>query len=160
MANQKRQGRQHLLSRTASHIPACFLLIISACLMTTCSARVSSDELATEMRTISSWAATARRVVEAWLGGSVPVAYAERTLQVAQQQLQEVIDTLSKSAQASTEKGAKVLEQARSLKGIVEQMQSAVRQADQASVGQQLDQISSQQRALRALDESTGAPPR
>jgi hypothetical protein len=137
------------------------LLVSLLCALSSCN-KDAERAAATrdEMQTISSWAATARRVGEAWLGASLPTAYAQRTLQTVQQQLQEEMDTLSKSAHGSTEQGLKALEQARNLKTIVERMQALVGQADRAAMTRQLDQLSSQQQSFDALKESTDAQPK
>ena len=111
------------------------------------------------MQTTTSWAATAHMVGEAWLGGAVPNPYARRTLQTAEQTLSEQRATLEQSSSLTDERRAKALEQLQNLEAIVEGMQEAVQTGDRASMGQRIEQLASQEQALKAFTESVGGQP-
>ena len=58
-----------------------YLLILI--LLTSCNTKTSAEEITKEMQNVSSWAATAKMVGDAWLRGAVPSKYAKQTLRKA-----------------------------------------------------------------------------
>src|SRR6266850_5459658 len=74
------------------------LTILLVLLSNACTSSDSATKLEKETNTIISWAATAQMVGEAWHAASVPRAYADRTLQSAQEAIEKekrAIQTLS-----------------------------------------------------------------
>src|SRR4051812_44840225 len=75
----------------------CFALTIS------CRERSSSVELKDEMETVSSWAATAQMVGEEWTRGSIPAAYAQRTLRTTLETFERETESINKLSAAGQE---------------------------------------------------------
>ena len=111
------------------------------------------------MQTAASWAATAHMVCEAWLGGTVPTRYAERTLQTARQTLSEQRDTLGRSPSDTSGSLSKALEQIRNLEATIEEMRGSVQAGDRASLERQLRQLAAEEQALKTLTQDAGGQP-
>jgi hypothetical protein len=130
------------------------LLLIS---LSACGARIPADELASELQTVSSWAATARMTGEAWMNSAVPKAYATRTLREAQQTIHEEIDTIRKLSSASMpDTSAALLERLQALERVAGQMATAVEQEDRAALTEQLKQLSAEEQKIKSFKESGG----
>lgn len=128
------------------------LLFLST--VTACSTQPSVDKLAKELKTVASWAATTHMVGDAWLRGRVPTAYAKRTLQSAQKELQKETNTLAKVAPAPDR--TKALAQLEHLKYSIKQMTAAIEHEDRQAMTQQIQQLSSQEQGLSKLARTTG----
>jgi len=126
----------------------------------TCCTRTPSDQLKTELQTITSWTATARMVGEAWLKGAVPNAYAAHTLRTAGESLSEAIRTLSEqSPEGVAELQTSLMGQARSLEQLVEQMRAAVENRDGSALSQLLKQLEGEEQTIKALAKNGGIQP-
>jgi hypothetical protein len=126
----------------------------------TCCTHTPSDQLKTELQTITSWTATARMVGEAWLKGAVPNAYAAHTLQTADESLSEAIRTLSEqSSEGVAELQTSLTGQARSLKQLVEQMRAAIENRDGSALPQLLKQLEGEEQTIRTLAKNGGLQP-
>lgn len=130
------------------------LLLLSSC------SHAPADQLKIELQTVTSWAATAHMVSEAWLKGDVPHAYAMRALRTAQETIQEEAQT----AQEQKAEGVAALQsslvgQARSLEQLIAQMRAAIEKRDGETLAQLLKQLEAEEQAIKSLDKSGGAQP-
>lgn len=105
--------------------------------------------MAKKLQTVTSWAATAHQVAEAWTHHSVPTVYATQTLQKSQEELQQNIDSLTQL------NGAKQFPslpgQLRQIQQTVHQLSETISHDDPAAVDQQIQQLSQQEQKLRAI---------
>ncbi len=124
-------------------------------LLSACSSKSSGNDLAKELETVTSWAATAHMVGDAWIHGSVPTAYAKQTLSTAQKKLHKQTDTLAHSSTDSTQRRA-ILEQLQCLESTVGQMSMAVEQKDKTAIAQQLKHLSTQEQTISTLAKFAG----
>ncbi len=124
-------------------------------LLTACSNKSPTDDLAKELETVTSWAATAQMTADAWLHGSVPRVFAKQTLSKAQTKLHEETDTLAHSSTNPSQRRT-ILENLQRLESIVSQMSTAVEHEDHTVMTQQLKQLSTQQQTLSALAKAAG----
>jgi cob(I)alamin adenosyltransferase len=129
-------------------------LLLLLTLLTACSSKSSADDLTKELETVTSWAATAQMVGDAWSQGNVPTVYAQQTLSQAQQKLHQETDTLAQSS-TSTQRHY-VLEQLQRLESTVGQMSTAVEQKDRVAMSQHLKQLSTQEQTLSTLAKTVG----
>ncbi|MDF5733156.1 MAG: hypothetical protein PUP92_35510, partial [Rhizonema sp. PD38] len=106
------------------------------------------EDLSKELKTVSSWAATAHMVGEASIRGTVSTAYAKETLKKSREKLQEQTDKLSKSPEA---RHNKVLEPLQQLQKTISQMSIAVEQKDNKAIATQLEHLSRQEKTIRTL---------
>ena len=134
----------------------CSILLLIG--LSACGARSSADEVARELKTVSSWAATARMTGEAWANGAVPKAYATRTLREAAQTIHEEIDTIRELSSTSTPDAgsAALLERLQALERAAGQMAMAVEQEDRAALAEQLRQLSAEEQNIKGFKESGG----
>lgn len=73
---------------------AILLVVGLTCLNAACGKSDSSGALQKELKTVISWIETTRAVGEGFENGSVPSAYAARTFQTAQENLQQEIENI------------------------------------------------------------------
>lgn len=132
-----------------------FSLLFLLKLLTACSSQSSTNELAKELQTVKSWAATAEMVGDAWIRGNVPKAYAKQTLEKTQEELKNETDTLSKLSIESSQRDT-VLEQLKRLENTVGQMSKAVEQKDQKLIAQQIQQLSLEEQMIDKLAKTAG----
>jgi len=123
-------------------------------LLTACSSKSSADDLTKELQTVTSWAATAQMVGDAWSHGNVPTLYAKQTLSKAQQKLHQETDTLAHSSTLTQHRT--LLAQLQRLASIVGQMSIAVEQKDHVAMSQYLKQLSTQEQTLSTLAKTAG----
>jgi len=115
-----------------------------------CGCRSTSGELAEELQTAVSWAATAHFVGEAWAAGQVPKAYATHTLQQGQRELHKGHAKISALALLA-ELRATLLGEVHGLEAVLRDMHTAVQRGDRGALQQQLRVLAQQQQALTAL---------
>ena len=127
-------------------------LLLLTLLSVSCSSNPDED-LSKELKTVSSWAATAHMVGDASIKGTMPAAYAKETLKKSREKLQEETDKLSKSPAAQEQK---VLETLQQLQKIIAQMSTAVEHKDNKEIATQLDLLSKQEKTLRNLAKQVG----
>ena len=130
-------------------------LLLLLTLLTACSSKSSADDVAKELETVTSWAATAQMAGDAWIHGSVPTVYAIQTLYKAQTKLHEETDTLAHSSTNPTQRRT-ILQHLQHLESIVCQMSTAVEQKDHTAMYQQLKQLSTQEQMLSTLAHTAG----
>lgn len=130
-------------------------LLLLVKLLSACSSQSSSDELAKELQTVKSWAATAHLVGDSWTQGNVPEAYAKQTLEKTQEELKNETDTLSKLSIESSQRDT-LLDQLKRLENTVGQMSKAVAQKDQKAIAQQIQQLSLEEQMLDKLAKTAG----
>lgn len=117
-------------------------------LLTACNSKSSAEELTKELEKVSSWAATAHMVGEAWIRGDVPMTYAKQTLKTTQKEVQKETDKLSKS---SIPQRQNVLKPLQRLQNTIGQMSTAVEQKDRTAIATQLKQLSTEEKTIRSL---------
>ena len=127
-------------------------LLLLTLLNISCSSN-PDEELSKELKTVSSWAATAHMVGEASIKGTVPPAYAKETLKKSREKLLEETDKLSKSPAAQENK---VLEPLQQLQKTISQMSAAVEQKDNKKIATQLEHLSKQEKTIRNLAKQVG----
>lgn len=128
------------------------LLLLST--LTACSTKPSADKLTKELQTVESWAVTAHMVGDSWLRGAVPTFYAKQTLQTAQEELQKETTTLTKVAPVQDR--TKVINQLQRIENAIGQMVTAVEQKDRSAMAQKIQQLSTQEQAIKRLVQTTG----
>ena len=132
--------------------PLLLLIILTACSST------SADELTKELQNVTSWAATANMVGDAWIHGNVPTAYTKETLSTAQKNLHKEKETLSHSSIDPMQRRM-IVENLQRLESIVSQMSKAVEQKDYHAISQQIKQLSNQEKKLSTLAKAGGEEP-
>jgi uncharacterized protein (DUF3084 family) len=112
----------------------------------------STAEARKALQAVTSWAATAHLVGDAWLAHAAPRTYTAQTLLHARQQLQKLqkqLQTLqSRLPPASAAERERLFTHIQNLTQTVSQMRSAVNQDDAARLRQQLTQLGTEQDAL------------
>ncbi|HKC65758.1 MAG TPA: hypothetical protein VKB86_19100 [Pyrinomonadaceae bacterium] len=124
------------------------LIFAALILLAGCSS--SSDKLTKELKTISSWAATSQMVGEALMSGKVPEAYAKRTLEIAEQNLQNESKTLEKSSDIPNDERAEVQAKINRIQQVVGQMKSAVEGKDQSALSQLIGQLMIEEQGVKS----------
>ena len=129
----------------------------------TCCSRTPSDQLKTELQTVTSWTATARMVGETWLRGAVPHAYAKHTLLMAETSLQEATKALEQERQQLPEGAsalhASIVNQSRSTEQLINQMRVTIEKRDGEALFQLLKQLERDEQVIKALARSGGVQP-
>jgi len=132
------------------------LTILLVLLSNACTSSDSATKLEKETNTIISWAATAQMVGEAWHAASVPRAYADRTLQSAQEAIEKekrAIQTLSISPDTRSRLSGNI----ESVGTALAQMRSAVKSGDHAALASYSEQLGSKAQELeRFVTEHLG----
>lgn len=144
-------------------LPGKWILISNSLLfvilfIASCSSKNSPEELTKELDTVSSWAATAHMVSEAWIHQAVPTNYAKQTLKTTQKQLQKETDKLSELS-ISPKQRRTVLEPLEQLKTTVSQISAAVQQKNRSGVATQIKQLSTEEQSIRLLAKPAGEKP-
>lgn len=140
-------GRLKILYlRNAFSLISLFFPLLLLIQLAACSSQSTKDELAKELKTVESWAATAETVGDAWTRGHVPTAYAEQTLKKTQEELHKEADKLRK-AQASTD----MEEQLKRLEDTVGRMSEAAKKQDSQTMTQQMQQLARQKQTMSKL---------
>src|SRR5215210_2541871 len=93
------------MKRKLSH-----LLMLPIITLATCG-QSPGEHLQSEMKTASSWTATAQMAAEAWTRGAVPHTYARRTLETAQENLQEAAEALKEAGEIPADQKSQAEEQ-------------------------------------------------
>jgi hypothetical protein len=119
-------------------LPFVFFLTL---LTTSCSQKTSAEDMQQELDTLTSWAATAHMVGEAWASNSVPKTYAQQTLKTTREKLQQEIGTLSKASIPSLQRQT-ILKSLEQLQATIGQMSTAVAHKDRTALTTQLKQLS------------------
>ncbi len=128
------------------------LLLLTS--LAACSNKSSTNDLAKELETVMSWAATSQMAGDAWIHGNVPTAFAKQTLSKAQTKLHEETDTLAHSSNPTQRRT--ILENLQRLESTVSRMATAVEHEDHTVMTQQLKQLSTQQQRLSSLAKTAG----
>ena len=126
------------------------LLALAAC------GQSPDEQLRSEVKAASSWAATAQAAAEAWAKGYVTHAYARRTLEAAQASLQEAADALEAAEEIPAARRSQAGERIGSLRQTVNSMRAAVEGGDRQSLAQSLGQLDRQRQELEALTKGAG----
>lgn len=124
------------------------LLVI---LLTACNSKSSGSDLKNELQKVTSWAATAQMIGDAWLENNIPTTYAKTALSKTQEELYKETDTLKHSS-----KDHSLLEQVQTLESTVSKISSAIKYKDHNAMLINLKQLSSQKQKLSALASGTG----
>lgn len=139
----------------ALHANLRFLLFVSLTFLAACSS--TSGKLNKELKTVSSWASTSRMVGEALMNGKVPMAYAKRTLETAQQKLQDESKTFSNSTDIPNERRTNVQGQINRIQQLVNQMKTAVEGNDKAALSQSIGQLMIEEQSMKSsIKNSSG----
>lgn len=134
-------------------------LLLSFALLAACRTQSPVDKLRAELKATASWAATARMVGETWSGGSVPNAYARRSLRTAADALEESRGILNASAQDDSSTGdlrAALLSEIQKLQQVCGQMRASVAARDSAAMSEQLKQLSAIEGEIAELKKAAG----
>ena len=129
-------------------------LLLLVTILSACSSKSSSDELAKELQTVKSWTATAHLVGDTWIRGDVPTAYAKRTLSKTQEELQNEVEILSQKAPAQNR--TTLVVQLQHLQETVQQMSKAVEQKDAKAMQWQIQQLSAQEQSISNFAKTAG----
>lgn len=135
----------------------CIIVMLSTSIA--CAACGASAQAATgdEIKTVSSWAATAGTACEAWLRQQVPDAYAEQTLQAAAQSLDEENAALTKLE--PSQQRAALITHLQQLSPLLQTMVQALKQRDRAALADDLGMLRAEQQGLAALAQQVGTQP-
>jgi uncharacterized protein Yka (UPF0111/DUF47 family) len=132
-------------------------MILLLATTTACGTQPSSQDLNKELRTVNSWAATAKMVSLAWLHNRVPEAYTKQTLHKTQETLHQELDTIAKVAPLKHRDTA--LQQVTQLEQTVQQMETQVDQQNRTALTQTLQDLSNQVQGLQPLVQQSGEQP-
>lgn len=121
----------------------------SLILLTACNS--PSDKLTKELKTISSWAATVRMVGEALISSKVPVAYAKRTLETAEHNLQDESKTLSKASDIPNQERTRAQYEISRIQQLAGQMKTAVEGKDQTALSQLIGRVMIEEQSIKSL---------
>lgn len=145
------------MSRPGKWILISNSLLFVILFIASCSSKNSPEELTKELDTVSSWAATAQMVSEAWIHEAVPTNYAKQTLKTTQKQLQKETDKLSELSMSPKQRRT-VLEALEQLKTTVSQISAAVEQKNRSALAKlvadlatQIKQLSTEEQSIRLL---------
>lgn len=130
------------------------ILLLLLTILSACSSKSSSDELAKELQNVKSWTATAHLVGDTWMRGDVPTSYAKQTLSKTRKELQNELNNLSENAPAQNR--TTIVIQLQRLQETVEQMSKAVEQKDPRAMQQQIQQLSAQEQSISNLAKTAG----
>jgi molecular chaperone GrpE (heat shock protein) len=119
------------------------------CLGTACSKSNPSEALQKELKRVVSWIETTRAVGEAFKNGSVPPAYAARTFQTAQKNLQQEIENIQ-SLSISESIKADLLSKLQQFENSLGQAEQAVGNSDRQALEQTLSQMTTAGKAFAA----------
>src|SRR5215210_3746067 len=109
-----------------------------------------------EGQTVRSWVATARLAGVSWQRGAVPTAYARQTIATARQELRQISRQLEQqSAPDAEQRRAALLQELSRLDGTLDELATAVGDADREACGRQLARLAEEEAAIAAI-----APPR
>jgi hypothetical protein len=130
------------------------LLLFAAC------ARSPSAQLKSDIKTVTSWTATARYVGQSWLKGNVPRAYAVQTLQAAQETLDEEAQAIGEqSTEGNSQIKSSLAGQARGLSQLINLMRAAVDSSDNQTLTQLLKRFDAEDEAMKAVAGTGGGGP-
>ena len=93
------------------------------------------------------------------MNGSVPFAYARRTLEATEQNLLEESQTLGKSSDLPVEQRMNAQAQVARLQQIVSQLKASVEGKDQVSLSSQVEQLRLAEQMLRSSFPSDSVQP-
>jgi hypothetical protein len=133
------------------------LWLAALCFLTACGSQASADTRAAGLETVTSWAATAHMLADAWLAGAVPTAYATQTLEQGQHALRQKLRTRPASSPAETR--PQLLEYVQELEHTLGQMQAAIARHDRAALTQQLEHLAYVKHTIMALAKTRHAQP-
>ncbi len=133
-------------------IPIVVILSITAC-----NSQSASQKLNQEIKTVSSWAATAHLTGESWLHQDVPAVYAKQTLEKTQDELKKEIKAVNKIASLSNQSA--IQNQLQQLQSTIASLASGIDQHDRQAVTQSLQELSNQEKALHSLSEQSLSKP-
>lgn len=123
-----------------------FLLLI----LTAYSCQASGKDVEKELKTITSWAATAHMVVEAWMQDSVPRVYAKHTLEKTQHELANEREVIVRQFAQQT---PRLPEQLQRLDQTIHQLAIAVDHKDKQAATQPLQQLDAIQHQIEMLSQ-------
>jgi len=151
--------RGAVCSRRRDAVPPTWTLVFTSLLLTSgCGSGSSAGDITEELKTISSWAATAHMIADTWMAGSAPTAYTVQTLFEARRRLQEERSRIeSRSVPAETR--GEVVRQLDNLGETMNQMLSAIRKADRKALARQIGQLSAAAEAVASLAKGSQAQP-
>ena len=138
-----------------TRLSSLILLLITLIALNACGSPSASD-LAKELQTVISWQATAHMVGDAWLNQTVPAVFAKRTLQSAQEGLQQEADTLTHIPDIPAQQRTMLLQPLQQSEHIVAHMLTAIEQDNHAMMTQQLQNLSTNQQTIKTLAEKAG----
>jgi hypothetical protein len=131
-----------------------FLLFLS---FAACRTQPSTQDLAKELQTITSWAATAQMVSQAWLQNRVPVVYAKQTLRKVQDNLQIEFNTLAKVTPLQHRVAA--FDRVKQLQHTIQQIETEIERQDRTALAQNLQVLSNRKQAIQTLIQVNGEQP-
>jgi uncharacterized protein (UPF0147 family) len=136
----------------------CGLLLLFA-LLAACRSQSPTEKVRAELKATASWAATARMVGETWSGGSVPSAYASRSLRTAAEALEEsraILNAVAQDDSSTRDLRSALLSEIQKLKQVCEGMRASVAARDSAALSGQLKQLSSIEGEIAELKKAAG----
>ncbi|WP_138502528.1 hypothetical protein [Nostoc sp. PA-18-2419] len=109
--------------------------------MTSCNSANPKEDLSKEVQSVSSWAATAQMVTNAWLKSNVPKKYAQQTLNKAQTEFlseKKKISQIKSSTNVIQQHQSLIVTNISQLATQTEKMSKAIAQNNHSQVQQQL----------------------
>ena len=83
--------------------------------------------------------------------GSVPEAYAKRTLETAEQKLQDESKMLEKSSDIPNDERTRAQDEINRIQGLVGQMKTAIEGKDQAALTQSIGQLMIEEQSIKSF---------
>jgi hypothetical protein len=96
---------------------------------------------------------------EAWLKGTVPHAYAARTLRTAHETLEDEARTIQEQPQDKGEFQASLVGQVRGISQVIDRMRAAIESRDAQTLDGLLKQLLTEEQAMKGLASSGGVQP-
>ena len=130
-----------MYAKRYGHISLSLLMFLSAC-----SSQSPGEKTTKSLQSIQSWVATVRMASIAWNQHTIPAVYAQQTLDKAQQEIHKESQTVAQASIPAVE--SSLLNQ---IETTIQQMAIAIEQGDRSTVSRGIEQLDSEQRAMRAL---------
>lgn len=129
-------------------------------LATSCGGKTPTEDMLNEAQNVSSWAATANMVGDAWIRKAVPSNYAQQTLKKAQEELLKESGNIVqiKPSSDTTERYKSVLlADTLQLANTTKQISIAVTQKNRTLVQRQLRELATEARSLNHVKNNIKA---
>jgi CelD/BcsL family acetyltransferase involved in cellulose biosynthesis len=124
------------------------LLLIAICFSLIGCGKSDEQKLIAESKEVTSWAASAQMIAEAWSQGRVPTPYAKRSFQNINQQLNE---SAARIQSLSDNHRPQLIATLQQLLSVVSQLEAASKHQDRSANNQLQEQLSQARDALNSI---------